>query len=190
MSTATKTAIATITPVAHHLLDALAPYCERIELAGSLRRQKPMVGDIEIVAIPRRPKNIFGEPLYVLPTLLDEFLAGKVVFAKDGPRYKQFPYSKYTVDLFLPTADTWGSVFTIRTGSADFTHWLVSQQPRGAAPFGVHFDGGRLYAHGRLLTTTEEADVFAAVGLAYIDPADRHGPRPDAPRVEPIWNYA
>ena len=35
MSTATKTAIATITPVAHRLLDALAPYCERIELAGT-----------------------------------------------------------------------------------------------------------------------------------------------------------
>ena len=27
----------------------LAPYCERIEIAGSIRRKKPDVGDIEIV---------------------------------------------------------------------------------------------------------------------------------------------
>jgi DNA polymerase/3'-5' exonuclease PolX len=190
MSTPTKTPLLTILPIAQRLRDALAPHCERIELAGSLRRQKPMVGDIEVVAIPRLQKNIFGEPIPFLATLLDDFLAGKVVFVKNGPRYKQFSYGPYKVDLFLPTAETWGSVFTIRTGSADFTHWLVSQQPHGAAPFGLAFDGGRLYAHGRLLATPEEADVFAAVGLAYIDPADRIGPLPDAARVEPIWNYA
>lgn len=191
MSTPTKTPLLTILPIARRLRDALAPHCERIELAGSLRRQKTMVGDIEVVAIPRRPKNIFGEPIYDRATLLDDFLVSKgIVFAKNGPRYKQFAYGPYKVDLFLPTAETWGSVFTIRTGSADFTHWLVSQQPRGAAPFGLAFDGGRIYAHGRLLATPEEADVFAAVGLAYIDPADRIGPLPDAARVEPIWNYA
>lgn len=190
MSTTTKTPYSVIHPIAQRLRDALAPHCERIELAGSLRRQKPMVGDIEVVAIPRLQKNIFGEPIPFLATLLDDFLVEKVVLAKNGPRYKQFAYGPYKVDLFLPTAETWGSVFTIRTGSADFTHWLVSQQPHGAAPFGLAFDGGRLYAHGRLLATPEEADVFAAVGLAHIDPADRIGPLPDAPRVEPIWNYA
>lgn len=190
MSTTTKTPYRVIHPIAQRLADALAPYCERIELAGSLRRRKDMIGDIEVVAIPRLQKNIFGEPIPFLTTLLDDFLAGKVALAKSGPRYKQFAYGPYTIDLFLPTVKTWGSVFTIRTGSADFTHWLVSPQPYGAAPFGVHFDGGRVYAHGRLLATPEEADIFAAVGLAYIDPADRHGPLPDAPRVEPIWNYA
>jgi len=35
----------------------LAPYCERIEIAGSIRRKKPDVGDIELVAIPK-PYNI------------------------------------------------------------------------------------------------------------------------------------
>ncbi len=31
----------------------LAPHCERIEIAGSIRRKKPHVKDIEIVAIPK-----------------------------------------------------------------------------------------------------------------------------------------
>jgi len=33
--------------------EMLAPYCERIEIAGSVRRKKPYCKDIEIVAIPK-----------------------------------------------------------------------------------------------------------------------------------------
>ena len=28
-----------------------------------------------------------------------------------------------------------------------------------------------------------------ALGLAYIEPPLRHGPLPDAPRLEPVWNF-
>lgn len=31
---------------------ALAPYCHRISIAGSVRRQRPQVKDIEIEALP------------------------------------------------------------------------------------------------------------------------------------------
>jgi DNA polymerase/3'-5' exonuclease PolX len=49
------------------LVKAIAPYCERIEIAGSVRRKKADVKDIEIVAIPRweeRPdmSSLFAEP--------------------------------------------------------------------------------------------------------------------------------
>ncbi len=58
MSTTTKRPIQTVMPIAQRLLSALAPNCHRVELAGSLRRGRPMVGDIEIVAIPIRPTNL------------------------------------------------------------------------------------------------------------------------------------
>ena len=38
--------------VAEKVVAALDPCCTWIEMAGSLRRESPMVGDIEIVAIP------------------------------------------------------------------------------------------------------------------------------------------
>ena len=80
--------------VADRLVTVLAPACERIEIAGSIRRQRPTVGDIELVAIPRMrdvPTNaetsvqlgLFDAPasqpvLFELPTarvsLLDEVL--------------------------------------------------------------------------------------------------------------------
>lgn len=39
--------------IAAHLLEILSPGCERIEVAGSVRRRKPEVSDIDIVCVPR-----------------------------------------------------------------------------------------------------------------------------------------
>lgn len=195
MSTTTKRPIQTVMPIAQRLLSALAPHCHRVELAGSLRRGRPMVGDIELVAIPIRPTNLLGEALDG-PTQLDRYLDSRAIqFVKRGPKYQQFQYGPYLVDLFLATPATWGSVFTIRTGSADFSKWLVTYEPRGACPWQVSFGNananpGRLTHNGRLLSTPEESDVFNALGLAYIDPTHRHGPLPDAARIDPIWNYS
>ena len=63
MSTTTKSPRANILPVAEHLVAVLGRFCTRIELAGSLRRQTPMVGDIEIVAVPVPRLDLFGHPI-------------------------------------------------------------------------------------------------------------------------------
>ena len=42
-----------IAPIAVAVLSQLAPYCERAEIAGSVRRRKSECNDIEIVIIPR-----------------------------------------------------------------------------------------------------------------------------------------
>lgn len=39
--------------IAEGLVCEFGPYCERVEIAGSIRRGKAEVGDIEIVAVPR-----------------------------------------------------------------------------------------------------------------------------------------
>lgn len=39
--------------IATRIKAELQPHCERIEIAGSIRRNKPEVKDIEIVAIPK-----------------------------------------------------------------------------------------------------------------------------------------
>lgn len=188
MSTTTKSPRELILPVAEHLLDVLGQFCTRIELAGSLRRRAPLVGDIEIVAIPVPRLDLFGHPI-AASTALDVFLSDRVALVKDGPRYKQFVYRGHAADLFLATNETWGSIFTLRTGSADFSHWLVTRRPHGACPPSVAFIEGRLHAHGRLLHTPEEIDVFHALGLVYIEPDQRTGPLPHAARLDPVWNY-
>jgi DNA polymerase/3'-5' exonuclease PolX len=38
--------------IASQVITKLAPYCERIEVAGSIRRRRPFVHDIDVVVIP------------------------------------------------------------------------------------------------------------------------------------------
>ncbi len=75
MSATTKTPYPDIHPVAVRLLEAIRPYCHRVELAGSLRRRGLMIGDIEIVAVPIPRLDLFGQETDG-PTALDEFLDG------------------------------------------------------------------------------------------------------------------
>lgn len=192
MSAVAKQPYYVVRPVADRIVELLRPYCHRIEVAGSLRREAAMVGDIEICAIPRRFVDLLGQEVEERPTELDRFLdIHEVTFMKRGARYQRFKYGRFEVDLFLPNGATWGSIFTIRTGGWEFSRWLVlSRAAGGAKPPEIAFIDGRVYANGRLLATSEERDVFDALGLKYIDPRDRGAGRPQHPEwVEPVWRY-
>lgn len=136
-----------------------------------MRRGRSLVGDIEIVAIPKRPCDLFGNPLLKQPTALDQFLAEKgVKFTKNGSKYKQFRYGRFTVDLFLPLPETWGSIYMIRTGSHEFNMWMI----RFALGAGVRFKDGLLFdSRWQPIKAREEVDVFAALGLPFIPPDKR-----------------
>lgn len=174
--------------LAEEVCAILAPACERIEIAGSLRRRKVEIGDIELVAIPRYEieRDLFGEEVgrhSLLDAELRVWPPISSTLTKNGPHYKQFMWGDMTVDLFLVTAETWGVQLAIRTGNADFSHWLVTAQHQGGAlPTGYYIIEGRLARYtgpDRLtqratpLPTPEEADLFAAIGLPWIPPAER-----------------
>lgn len=167
--------------VAEKLLEKLRPTCERLEIAGSLRRKKAMVGDIEIVAVPKLQRNLFGEETYLseVDVLL---LRWGVQLVLNGHKQKQFilettKRERYQVDLFLqPDPATWGCNFLIRTGSADFTKWMVTQKSvRGACPNEFYVAGARVFTvkSTEPLDTPEEDDVFRLWGLDFIPPEER-----------------
>lgn len=165
--------------IAEHLVSKLQPGCERILIAGSLRRRKPEVGDIELVATPKLTTalDMFGEPIAGMERSgLDDQLAMLATegYTKNGAKYKQFTYHGASVDLFIASPETWGCVATIRTGSADFTHWLVSpRRSGGGCPSHLKFNEGRLLSGGAVHPTPEEADVFAALEQRWVEPVDR-----------------
>jgi DNA polymerase/3'-5' exonuclease PolX len=176
--------------LADELRALLAPACERIEVAGSIRRSKPTVGDIEPVAVPRverRQADLFGdqvEETNLLTARCAELLAAGVLVPRPdkngvgrwGPRYKAATYAGLAVDLFsvLPPAQ-WGLIYAIRTGPAAFSHQLVTPRRLGGwLPDGLHVrDGAILEADGTLVPTPEEEYVFAVLGRAYLAPAAR-----------------
>ena len=185
--------IAKVMPIAEEIAEALRPHCERIEIAGSLRRKKTEIGDIEIVAIPKFKPPTFGDPRAgwsEVDKWLDErnHRALSIVKGLKGRgskrKYVQFNYytsnqSLYTVDLFLqPDPATWGVNFMIRTGSSDFSRMMVTDLSKGGyKPEEFFFQDGRLWRKYidtdraiECLPTPEEIDVFNTLELDWVEP--------------------
>jgi DNA polymerase/3'-5' exonuclease PolX len=183
--------------VAEAFAGHIGSVCERVEIAGSIRRGKQDVKDIEILAVPdltpvgRAPLQ-FGMPiprLYKthLDKMLDEmFQAGDIVREKDGERYKKI-YLKYAginVDLFLvmPPA-TWGVQMVIRTGPADFSHWIVTRKARGGClPNGFRVQDGAVWRGETEIKNPEvetrmgfetELQFLQFLGLNWLEPGER-----------------
>ena len=56
--------------VAEQVVLELSPFCERIQIAGSIRRKCPSVGDIELLIEPRtREASLTGD---LFPHLINE----------------------------------------------------------------------------------------------------------------------
>ena len=161
----------------------LDPFCQRVVIAGSLRRFKETVGDIELVLIPKHMTNLFGDVVQREVGIEQALIQAGFVFTKNGMLYKQVYHPEFRkgsvmIDLFLTIPEKWGCIFTIRTGSADFSHKLVTKRMFGGwCPDNLHFKNGRLWDgyHDLFLDTPEEMDVFDALGMKYVDPVNRNG---------------
>lgn len=153
-----------ILSIADCLVKSLAQGCERIEIAGSIRRGKAHPKDIEIVAIPRLieiPRHdIFGQLLEVyLASALDTEVDGLIgddwrldpEVRRNGSKYKRLQHTHernyegrlIALDLFITSPAAWGAIFTIRTGPGDFSQALVSR----ALELGCHIHKGQLHQH-------------------------------------------
>jgi DNA polymerase/3'-5' exonuclease PolX len=153
----------------------LMSYCERIAVAGSVRREKPEIGDIEIVAIPRKKYDLFGSETgdHALNSV-DWTAFGKLI--KNGSKYKQIELTEgINLDLFIVTPPAqWGVQFMIRTGSADFSHRLVtSRRFGGLMPSNYKVKDGAIWSSNHVIETPEEEDVFNLIGVPFIEPVLR-----------------
>ncbi len=188
--------------IAEELVERLRPACTRIEIAGSVRRGKAKVKDIEIVAVPDltpvpRPRAEFGKPIpqwnktKLDVILMEMFLDGVVEFEKNGEKYKKLRIFKgkdsiaYNLcDLFLVTPPAeWGVQMVIRTGPADFSHWCVTRKSQGGAlpddlivedgAVGPRVRGDKGDARHGVILTPEESDFLKVLGLGWIEPGER-----------------
>jgi DNA polymerase/3'-5' exonuclease PolX len=171
-----KRPYAAVLQVANYIVERLAPACERVEIAGSLRRKKAEVGDIEIVAVPKLNYDLLGEPMK--QTQVDDALMG-LAMRKNGEKYKQFDLTEgldlYQVDLFLqPDPATWGVNFMIRTGSAEFSKRMVTPKKFGGLmPNDLRVQDARVWRGHECLATPEEGDLFRLWGMTFVAPEAR-----------------
>lgn len=161
------------TEIAEKTLAQLSPYCERIELAGSIRRKKSEVKDIEIVLIPR---------VKDLPILKKQIDKWEKVKGKFPCLYTQRRLLEgINLDLFIATPDNWGLQLAIRTGPANYSHHVLAM---GWSKEGYHSKGGILYPTSKVygqdrldyskpVYLREEIDVFNFIRIPWREPKDR-----------------
>lgn len=170
----------------------LQPACERIEIGGSLRRLRAEVKDIEIIAMPR--VDPFNQLDLQLVKMVNEKHLVKPLKGTDGKRppygqrYKKLlhPASGLQVDLFsvLPP-EQWGIIFALRTGSREFSIWLVTRARR----MNMYVEEGQLHGFDRneqpwrqfTIPCPDEESFLQALGLPWIPPQERE--RPPAPNL-------
>lgn len=174
--------------------DLFAGCYERWEIAGSLRRNKPDIGDCEHVVIPKfaeipNPASMFGEPVRTnllwncADELLDLGILTKHVYAvllADGSettktvwgeKQRGFDANGYMHEIFTAYPDNWGSILAIRTGSGEFSKALVTRLLAGGRL--RQADGFLKYADGTIYPCRDEQVFFAACGVPYMEPAER-----------------
>lgn len=166
-----------VLPTAESLLHLLAQSCERTEIAGSLRRRRPLVSDIEFLVIPKYDGliDLLDQSLrrLISERVLD-YRLNKIGSRVYGPKNKLLVHipTRISVDIFSTDSDCWPMSLVIRTGGKITNLRLAIAALKQGIRLHAYGSGYTL-ADGSHLTCYSEEDVFSAVGLPFLRPEDR-----------------
>lgn len=203
MSTAEqKLPLAYAQKLAYKLQKLLAIYSERIHIAGSIRREKQEVGDIEIVALPIMIQSgFFPEDTSIDPDFFQQLSFAKLEKGKtENKEARQFKYMIPTgltnlptisLDLFIPKKHDYYRQLAIRTGPSQYSHHILATRWVKLGWVGTH-DGLRRVEECEGKKSGEktiwkcvvknptlppvwesEEEFFEFLGLKYLQPQNR-----------------
>jgi len=179
--------------VAKQLVSVLQPCCTRLVVAGSLRRRKPDVGDVELVYIGmselrKDPCDMFGRTMVNLAEQAIERLQKAGVIKRRlnargletyGPKNKLMLHAEtgMPVDLFASSEATWWNYLVCRTGPSESNIRICEAARRRGwkwNPYGAGFTKGeRIAGTYAEHACHSEAEVFEFVGLPHLTPEER-----------------
>jgi DNA polymerase/3'-5' exonuclease PolX len=138
--------------IATEFVDRIKNQCHQIEIVGSIRRGRPEINDIDIVAIPKNHRT---------------FLCGLRAEVR-GDKIIRFNFQGAKIDLYLATGETFEVLRLIRTGSAAHNIKLASIAKRKG--WELKFDKGLVTDKGEIKT---EAGILEALLGRVPEPRER-----------------
>jgi len=187
--------LADATHRASRLRQELLPFCYAVEIAGSIRRQKPEgIKDLELVVVPHwdmrpDPADLFGGEVNTnvlhadwanRPDCSVQWIKPGVAEAipwqvQDTGKYWRGLLKDGTkLDLFLATETNFGLIYAIRTGPSDFSRLLVTDRARGGyKPGHLQVSDGQLWHGAVTIPAPTESAVFSALGVEWLEPWER-----------------
>ena len=144
------------------LRDALpAGAITRMEIAGSLRRWRETIGDVDILCVSEQPAAVM-EAFRTLPQVSDVAAAGET-------KSSVILTTGLQVDLRVVDAQHWGAALQYFTGSKEHNvplRELALKQGWSLNEYGLTATGKGDAAEGEQRFFAEEAELYAFLGLA------------------------
>ncbi len=173
--------------LAHELSALLAPQCERVMIAGSIRRGCRFVGDIELLYIPRcieQQSDLFAvEQFDLAADYIEEWIVAGVLRKRLssvglptwGAKNKLATHvaTGIDIDLFATTHECWHNALVCRTGPKSSNVRIAEAAKAQGENWNVYGPGFTHATTGRVHICASEMDVFHHVGLPYLSPAIR-----------------
>jgi DNA polymerase (family 10) len=149
-------------PLAHELLVLLrkAPGVRRVSTAGSLRRMRETIGDLDLLAAS-------SQPLRAMDTLRRSPFCARVL-ASGTTKASILTPDGLQVDLRVVPPESFGAALQYFTGSKE--HNVRLRELAGRQGLKVNEYGVFRLKTGKRVAGREEADVYKALGLAWIPP--------------------
>lgn len=166
--------------VAEKIIQKLSPFCLKIEIAGSIRREKRMVKDVEIVLVPKTTKTgLFLDTeerdADIVKILSDwkrqnESLEKETKGDPKAGKYLKLYYGDYPIDLFIANPRNWGYIFALRTGSSNYNQTILKYTKR----HGYTAQDGHIWDNNRnIIEVPTEEGFFNLIQLEMLEPKNR-----------------
>lgn len=185
-----KFAYADALPIAKRFVAFLARHCTRCVIAGSLRRQRPLVSDIEILFVPKLTTvtdfgDMFGAKIELSAAgiAVDALLKGGIIKKRPnknssctwGSQNKLAIHvdSGIPVDFFATTEECFFNALVVRTGPAESNVRIASAAKRlgwNWHAYGSGFSRPAGPQRTETLAVKSEREVFDHVQLPYLEP--------------------
>jgi len=147
-----------VLPEAIAIRESLEGMAERISIAGSIRRMKETIGDVDILATSPRPAGMMD-----FFTNMDNVAA---VIVKGETKSSVRLESGIQVDLRIVPEESFGSALQYFTGSK--SHNIEVRKV--AVRAGCKLNEYGLFKGGRRIAGRTEKEVYRALGMDYIPP--------------------
>jgi len=153
---------------ARYLIKELQSGTNVIAIAGSIRRRKALVHDIDLVAIPLGSGG-----------LLAQCFQRMRISPKGGAKILKLQCMGIPVDLYIATPQTWATLLLIRTGSKEHNIRLCRRARSKGMTLKANGEGlvvndpdgkGESYP---LTDIRKEQDIFKLLDLPYREPWER-----------------
>jgi DNA polymerase (family 10) len=152
--------------IADRVEKAVCSRCSRIEVAGSIRREKATVHDIDFVTVTKNDVE-WQKISQTLKRKNAQLICSGNSVIKALLRSEK---GLFQVDFYRAQPNTWGIHLLVRTGSAAHNTWLASLAI--SKSMRIKYNEGLTKDDAMVAGETEQS-VFKALGLQYQVPSQR-----------------